>query len=173
MQSPLLTTKQAAQYLAVSSAFLERDRWAGAKINFRRIGTRLVRYHLDDLNLYLDAQIKRSTSQAQDLPMRNYWVILITAYMSFALGATVWHIGSTNPAKAWNTVHALPSLSITRPKGQLLPLGLAAQIERRRLCYSSPCCYSIIGEHASMTEPIIAPIAMDIAIVQIIDFSPI
>ena len=64
MQSPLLTTKQAAQYLAVSSAFLERDRWAGAKIDFRRIGTRLVRYHLDDLNHYLDAQIKRSTSQA-------------------------------------------------------------------------------------------------------------
>ena len=63
MKSPLLTTKQAAEYLGVSAAFLERDRWAGAKISFRRIGTRLVRYHLDDLNRYLDAQLKHSTSE--------------------------------------------------------------------------------------------------------------
>lgn len=62
MKSPLLTTKQAANYLGVSAAFLERDRWAGAKIAFRRIGTRLVRYHLDDLNQYLSSQIKHSTS---------------------------------------------------------------------------------------------------------------
>jgi hypothetical protein len=62
MQSPLLTTKQAATYLCVSSAFLERDRWAGARIPFRRIGTRAVRYLLSDLETYVDQQISYSTS---------------------------------------------------------------------------------------------------------------
>jgi hypothetical protein len=58
----LLTTKQAASYLSVSSAFLERDRWAGARIPFRRIGTRAVRYLLSDLETYVDQQISYSTS---------------------------------------------------------------------------------------------------------------
>jgi predicted DNA-binding transcriptional regulator AlpA len=62
MQSPLLTTKQAATYLCVSAAFLERDRWAGARIPFRRIGTRAVRYRLSDLETYVDQQIRYSTS---------------------------------------------------------------------------------------------------------------
>jgi hypothetical protein len=62
MQSPLLTTKQAATYLCVSAAFLERDRWAGARIPFRRIGTRAVRYRLSDLETYVDQQISYSTS---------------------------------------------------------------------------------------------------------------
>ena len=30
----LLTTKQAAKNLGMSTAFLERDRWAGAKVPF-------------------------------------------------------------------------------------------------------------------------------------------
>ena len=29
MQTPLLNTKEAAKFLGVSAAFLERDRWAG------------------------------------------------------------------------------------------------------------------------------------------------
>ena len=58
----LLTTKQAANYLSVSAAFLERDRWAGARIPFRRIGTRAVRYRLSDLETYVDQQISYSTS---------------------------------------------------------------------------------------------------------------
>ena len=32
--SKLLTTKEAARFLGVSTAFLERDRWAGARIPF-------------------------------------------------------------------------------------------------------------------------------------------
>ncbi|PTQ85110.1 hypothetical protein C8R28_101564 [Nitrosomonas ureae] len=32
MQNSLLTTKQAAQILGVSTAFMERDRWAGASL---------------------------------------------------------------------------------------------------------------------------------------------
>lgn len=50
----LLTTAQAAAYLGVSKAFLERDRWAGARIPFVRIG-RTIRYDLGDLENYIDA----------------------------------------------------------------------------------------------------------------------
>jgi hypothetical protein len=60
----LLNTKQAADFLGVSAAFLERDRWAGARIQFVRIGTRTIRYRLDDLKLFIESSIKHSTSQS-------------------------------------------------------------------------------------------------------------
>jgi len=60
----LLNTTQAAELLGVSKAFLERDRWAGARIPFIKIGSRAVRYSLDDLNAYLDRQRRHSTSVA-------------------------------------------------------------------------------------------------------------
>jgi len=63
MQTQLLTTKQAATLLGVSSAFLERDRWAGAKIPFIKIGSRSVRYRQTDLDNYISNQVKHSTSQ--------------------------------------------------------------------------------------------------------------
>ena len=50
MQDKLLTTKDAAPLLGVSIAFLERDRWAGARVPFIRIGSRAVRYRISDLN---------------------------------------------------------------------------------------------------------------------------
>lgn len=56
MQHQLLTTKEAAQYLGVSEAFLERDRWAGARVPFIRVGARAVRYRLSDLDAYIEAQ---------------------------------------------------------------------------------------------------------------------
>jgi excisionase family DNA binding protein len=56
MEVRLLSTKEAAQRLGVSEAFLERDRWAGAKIPFVRIGTRTVRYREQDLERYIAAQ---------------------------------------------------------------------------------------------------------------------
>ena len=62
MLNKLLTTKEAARYLSVSAAFLERDRWAGAKIPFVRIGSRAVRYQISALDAYISAQIRRSTS---------------------------------------------------------------------------------------------------------------
>lgn len=46
MYDKLLTTPQAANVLGVSIAFLERDRWAGAKVPFIKIGSRAVRYRL-------------------------------------------------------------------------------------------------------------------------------
>ena len=62
MKEHLLTTKEAAQFLGVSKAFLERDRWAGARIPFIRIGDRAVRYRLSDLELYVCSRQRTSTS---------------------------------------------------------------------------------------------------------------
>lgn len=63
MQNPLLTTKQAAQILGVSIAFLERDRWAGARVPFVKIGARAVRYRHSDLLAYIESCTFYSTSQ--------------------------------------------------------------------------------------------------------------
>lgn len=62
MQQRLLTTQEAASYLGVSKAFLERDRWAGARIPFVKVGSRGVRYRPQDLEHYIEQQIRRSTS---------------------------------------------------------------------------------------------------------------
>lgn len=64
MQSQLLTTQQAARHLNVSSAFLERDRWAGARIPFVKIGSRSIRYRVSDLERYLESRVRHSTSSA-------------------------------------------------------------------------------------------------------------
>ena len=62
MAHQLLTTRQAAEYLSVSKAFLERDRWTGhARIKFLRVGSRAVRYRLEDLDAYLDSRVRKST----------------------------------------------------------------------------------------------------------------
>ncbi len=63
MQATLLTTKAAAAYLGVSAAFLERDRWAGARIPFIKLGTRSVRYRLSDLETFIEQQVRHSTSE--------------------------------------------------------------------------------------------------------------
>ena len=57
MLDKLLTTKQAAPILGVSEAFLERDRWAGAKVPFIRVGSRAVRYRLCDLQGYIESRL--------------------------------------------------------------------------------------------------------------------
>lgn len=62
MEIKLLNTKQAANYLSLSTAFLERDRWAGAKVPFIKISARAVRYRLDDLEKYIESRIRKSTS---------------------------------------------------------------------------------------------------------------
>ena len=64
MQDKLLTTKQAAPYLGVSEAFLERDRWAGAQVPFIRIGARAVRYRLSDLEAFIESRRRVSTVTA-------------------------------------------------------------------------------------------------------------
>ena len=62
MYGKLLTTPQAANVLGVSIAFLERDRWAGARVPFIKIGSRAVRYRLQDLEHYIESCIRKSTS---------------------------------------------------------------------------------------------------------------
>lgn len=52
MQENLLPTKQ-AEYLGVSEAFLERDRWAGARVQYIKIGSRAVRYRSKKRHLFL------------------------------------------------------------------------------------------------------------------------
>lgn len=54
----ILTTLEASQFLGMSRQFLERDRWKGATIPFVRIGSRSVRYRLEDLEAYLHARIE-------------------------------------------------------------------------------------------------------------------
>jgi predicted DNA-binding transcriptional regulator AlpA len=63
MQTKLLDTKQAAAMIGMSVAFLERDRWAGAKIPYIKIGERAVRYRASDLMDYINSRLRHSTSQ--------------------------------------------------------------------------------------------------------------
>lgn len=63
MEDYLLTTEEAAGFLGVSKAFLERDRWAGARIPFVRVGSRAVRYRLSALHEYVEKQERYSTSE--------------------------------------------------------------------------------------------------------------
>ena len=65
MENFLLNTQQAAKLLGVSAAFLERDRWAGAKIPFVKVGERAVRYRLADLDEFIASRIRRSTSDVR------------------------------------------------------------------------------------------------------------
>lgn len=58
----LLNTIEAARYLGLSKAFLERDRWAGARVPFIKIGARAVRYRLQDLEKYIESCMRKSTS---------------------------------------------------------------------------------------------------------------
>jgi predicted DNA-binding transcriptional regulator AlpA len=63
MQQQLLNTEQAAEFLGVSVAFLERDRWAGARVPFIKVGSRAVRYKQTDLEQYIDACRQRPLSE--------------------------------------------------------------------------------------------------------------
>ncbi|MCA1775205.1 MAG: helix-turn-helix domain-containing protein [Loktanella sp.] len=50
----LMNQRAAADYLGVSTKWLERDRWVGASIPYVKIG-RSVRYRADDLAAYVEA----------------------------------------------------------------------------------------------------------------------
>jgi hypothetical protein len=65
MEIQLLSTPQAAKFLNVSIAFLERDRWAGARIPFIKVGSRAVRYRLDDLQNYINSHRQASVWEAK------------------------------------------------------------------------------------------------------------
>lgn len=63
-EEKLITTKEAASFLCVSKAFLERDRWAGATIPFIKVGSRGVRYRPSDLQAFIESRTRQSTSQS-------------------------------------------------------------------------------------------------------------
>lgn len=65
IQITLLHTKDAAKFLNVSVAFLERDRWSGAKIPFVRVGARAVRYRLEDLQRHINENIQQPASEVR------------------------------------------------------------------------------------------------------------
>lgn len=62
MTKTLYNTSEAANYLGLSKAFLERDRWAGARIPYIQVGARAVRYRLADLEKYIESRLRKSTS---------------------------------------------------------------------------------------------------------------
>lgn len=62
MTNVILNTTQAAAYIGMSKAFLERDRWAGARIPFIKVGSHAVRYRQSDLDTFIESQVRRSTS---------------------------------------------------------------------------------------------------------------
>lgn len=65
MNRKLLTTQEAANQLGVSKAYLERDRWAGAKIPFIRLGHRSIRYREEDIQSFIASREHSSTSSYQ------------------------------------------------------------------------------------------------------------
>lgn len=65
IQTTLLHTKDAAKFLNVSVAFLERDRWAGARVPFVKVGARAVRYRIDDLEAYINQHRHQSELEAK------------------------------------------------------------------------------------------------------------
>jgi len=59
----LLTTTEAAEFLACGKNTLEQDRLRGSRIPYVQMG-RSVRYDLTDLEAFLSANKRRSTSNA-------------------------------------------------------------------------------------------------------------
>jgi excisionase family DNA binding protein len=59
MTPGLIKQSEAASYLGLSEATLERDRWRGGDIPFIRVGPRSIRYDLDQLNTYIERKTVR------------------------------------------------------------------------------------------------------------------
>jgi hypothetical protein len=64
-RTALLTTQQASVFLSVSPRTLEDWRLRGGGPLFRRIGRRLVRYALNDLNAFIEIGACLNTGQSQ------------------------------------------------------------------------------------------------------------
>jgi len=53
MTKRLVGQKDASEYLDLSEATLERDRWRGGDIPYVRVGPRAIRYDLKQLDEYI------------------------------------------------------------------------------------------------------------------------
>jgi len=60
MNKRLTGQKEAADYLDLSEATLERDRWRGGDIPYIRVGPRAIKYDLDQLDAYLERKSVRN-----------------------------------------------------------------------------------------------------------------
>ena len=56
MSKRLIGQKEAADYLDLSEATLERDRWRGGEIPYIRVGPRSIKYDLNQLDVYLETK---------------------------------------------------------------------------------------------------------------------
>ena len=63
MNKRLVGQKEAAEYLSLSEATMERDRWRGGNIPYIRVGPRSIRYSLDQLEEYVQS---RTVGRMQD-----------------------------------------------------------------------------------------------------------
>ena len=59
MNKRLVGQKEAADYLDLSEATLERDRWRGGDIPYIKVGPRAIRYDLNQLDDYLETKTVR------------------------------------------------------------------------------------------------------------------
>ena len=59
----LTSQKEAANYLNLSEATLERDRWRGGDIPYIRVGPRAIRYDLEQLDEYIDRNTVKNASE--------------------------------------------------------------------------------------------------------------
>ena len=59
MNKRLVGQKEAADYLDLSEATLERDRWRGGDIPYIKVGPRAIRYDLNQLDAYLESRTVR------------------------------------------------------------------------------------------------------------------
>ena len=63
MDKRLVGQKEAAEYLGLSEATLERDRWRGGNIPYIRVGPRAIRYDLEQLNEYINRNTVKNISE--------------------------------------------------------------------------------------------------------------
>ena len=63
MTSRLIKQSEAASYLGLSEATLERDRWRGGDIPYIRVGPRAIRYDLEQLDEYIDRNTVKNISE--------------------------------------------------------------------------------------------------------------
>jgi excisionase family DNA binding protein len=59
MTHGLIKQSEAASYLGLSEATLERDRWRGGEIPYIKVGPRAIRYDLNQLDAYLESKTVR------------------------------------------------------------------------------------------------------------------
>ena len=65
MTPGLIKQSEAARYLGLSEATLERDRWRGGDIPYIKVGPRAIRYDLEQLNKYIEHNTVRNISEKE------------------------------------------------------------------------------------------------------------